>query len=403
MAMKNIILAVLSIFILIQASGQAPDSGAVANTHDQVTVSETITKYRSLIMDNVLSGNKAKVKTLFDDITRNVDNKNYISLYANEKCMLWLWLNDYKRVTDYLLHEDSLEQSSFASKIYPGQDQLSKAIEQQLLKSKLEVTIDIKNSPQTSDDDKSFLVLFLDAVAPDSYDKNATKEMEKEASRFAKEYPQSPYVPLVRKYFTDEYEFKKFSFGMEMYSGSSMISGDMSDYFSNGGLFGFGLVWGINKVVLNTRFASSSSDLKMNVDQTSPWQSDRSASVFFLELSAGYRFMPLKRMEVSPILGVVWFDASPNLSSIDENPELKDVDISSNASPMAGVELGWIAGESHYYNQNLHKEMLASVSLHLRYEVHPVSFTPRYKAMDGLEQSVVLGLRVVFGAAKKVE
>jgi len=51
----------------------------VANAHDQVTVSETITKYRSLIMDNVLSGNKAKVKALFDDITKNVDNKNYIT------------------------------------------------------------------------------------------------------------------------------------------------------------------------------------------------------------------------------------------------------------------------------------------------------------------------------------
>src|ERR1035437_2151551 len=99
-----------------------PDSTQLNNNGDENSNLEKLTKYRNIILDNIVSGNKAKAKEIIEKAYKIIGDKNYVLLFPNEKCLLSFWEGDYKQISHNLMNLDSIEYAN-TLKINPNPDQ----------------------------------------------------------------------------------------------------------------------------------------------------------------------------------------------------------------------------------------------------------------------------------------
>jgi hypothetical protein len=378
-----------------------PDSTQSNNNDDESSKLEKLEKYRNILIDNIVAGNKGKANEIIGKAYKNISDKNYVVLYPNEKFLLSFWERDYKQISQDLMNLDSIE-SANTEKIHPNPDQLYKVLLQTITNSTVELRIDITNASNLSDDEKSFLLIILDAQCYDNIKNDFQQHFNGETTQFIKKYPSSSYNTVLRHTFDTEFTPKGFSWGLEFYTGSSFIGSKTSDYFSNGGLFGMGFVWGYGNFNLYTRFASSSSILRKNPSPASIWQRDSSVSVELYQISVGYTFRPLKRVSITPIVGLGWFSASPNDNQKMNHRQIRNIEIKSNGQAIAGLELGWDFTRRSYFNPLLNKTMYYYSCIYIRYEMQPLVFSSTNSAMNGYVQNIILSYKFGFGGAKKI-
>ena len=100
------------------------DAAKATELNMQISNSELITRYRSLIMDNVIANNKEKTKELFHSLIQRFDNEYYTALYPSEKWILCFWLNDFTPITTMAATMDSVAMAKMDKKVKPKEDQL---------------------------------------------------------------------------------------------------------------------------------------------------------------------------------------------------------------------------------------------------------------------------------------
>ncbi len=392
------------LFAVITVGGFAQgESRLFEKEKSQETKSEIITRYRNLLMDNVISNDTAKVKSLLADFSAAVDENYYVTLYTSEKWLISLWLKDYQAISRDVLKTDSATLVKNNRRIQPQDDQLYRIIYQKVVEKKPEITEEIKNNKTLTAEDRNLMLLLLEAYASTVHNVKYTETINGQSTAYITEFPTSPYNDYIRRNIRYEYKPQGFSMGMELYSGAAILTGKTTDYFSSGGIFGCGFIWGYNNFQFNTRAAFVFSGLNHDIDYKGyTWQKGERAQLFLPELSVGYKFMASKKISVSPFAGFAWLSTAPYQADQDKNADLKNIEINSNASPILGIEFGWEFSTMYYYNEFYQKPMSNYYSLNLRYSVQPASFDTKYIGMNGLTHNIAISFKFGFGGAKRI-
>ncbi len=397
--MRSFFIINLLIFISVSAYCQT-NTSAIQDTALETSNSERIAKYRSLMIDNVISNNKTRIKELYYQLIQQFDKKYYITLYPSEDYLLNLWLENFGMVISEIANMDSLVVADMQNRVEPNEDQLYSILLKKVEENKQTISESIRNSSY-SGDDQAFLLLMLKTYTFPR-NKNYRDTINTAATRFLNEYPETKYEAYTRNYIRYQYSQKGFAFGVELYPSSAFLSAKPSTYLKNGGALGIGFIFMIDKLQINTRAAFVFSGLKKDIpvlDYT--WKEGEKAEIFLPEISLGYKFMLTKKISVSPVAGICWFSASPYEKDRKENKDLEDVEIKAKASPVLGIDLGWEFGNYYYYNYIYNKLMFGFYSCNLRYTIEPLIFPVSYNYMDGLMHNITLSVKFGYGSAKR--
>ena len=400
--MKTFILIFLSLVFssIIYAQNEV-------NVQDKPNIEDSksaiIAKYRNLVIDNIISNNRVKTKELFYYMLQQLDNDYYIALYPSEKLMIALSLRDYSFVLSEITKTDSVSLCKLNKKVRPQNDQLYRILSQSLTDNNAEITDDLKNSTMLTSEDKELVVMIKNIYTSQIISKVNQNSINAEASSFIKNYPKSKFETYVRNYIRYEYRPSGFSLGMEFYSGAAIFNKSTQNYFDNGGFIGFGFIWGIDRLNINTRAAFVFSGLSQDVNYKDYiWQKGERAQIFLPELSLEYKFKPKKKLSLSPIIGIGWFSAAPYQTDKDKNVQLKNVNITSNGSPIIGFDIGWEFYETYYYNNIYNRLMHAFSSCNIRYIFQPNSFSSSYKDINGFSHNLSISYKFGLGGAKRL-
>ncbi|MDD2797747.1 MAG: hypothetical protein PHV20_04060 [Bacteroidales bacterium] len=369
----------------------------------QETKSDIIYKYRNLLIDKIVANDTAQAKTLLQEFNSSIDETYYVTLYPAEKWLLSILLKDYKSISRDVQMMDSTTLVKLNRRVQPKDDQLHQIIYQKIIDQKKEVTEEIENCSSISDEDRSLFLLILDVYASTSPRSKYYDEINSQSTKFINNYPKSSYNDYIKRNIRFEYKPAGFSMGMEIYSGASILTGRTNESLSSGGTFGLGFIWGYNSFQLNTRAAFVFSGLKKDIDYKGyTWQNSERAQLMLPEVSLGYKFMPSKKISVSPIVGVGWLMISPYQNDQDKNVDLKNIEIISKASPVLGIDFGWEFANMFYYNDLYQKPMSNFSSLNIRYTVQPIAFSAPYVGMNGLTHNISISFKFGIGSAKRI-
>ena len=378
------------------------DSIEIPDFYSQQPVSEKITHYRSLLLDNIIADNKTKAKELFYYILQKLDDNHYLALYPDEKWLVSYFLRDFGMITSEITLIDSLYVSKLNNKVRPAEDQLYRILLQKVDQNKENIIDEIKASTLLSGEDQDFLFLLLQTYTVENAQDNQ-EILNRKSDKFLTEYPKSKYSGYIRNYIRYEYAQKGFSWGCELYSGAVIFGNKTSEYLSDGATFGAGILWGIYKFQINTRAVFVFSKLKNDITYNNViWHKDERAQAMIGELSLGYLFYAGKKIIVSPVLGLGWLLVNPYENDKKKNPDLEDIEIDSYASPLFGIDLSWEFYHKNYFNYNFNKNMFAFYSLNVRYVFQPVSFPNKYNYLNGFVHSISLSLKFGFGGVRRV-
>ncbi len=376
------------------------DPAKASELNMQLSNSELITRYRSLIMDNVIANNKEKTKELFHSLVQRFDNEYYTALYPSEKWILCFWLNDFTPITTMAAKMDSVAMAKMDNKVKPKEDQLYQILIQTLDKNKDEFADQVRKSALPNEDQEFLLLILKTLTTPNNRDYQIT--INDASSNFIKSYPNGKYEKYTKDYIRYEYMPKGFSFGMEFYTGASFLNTKTSQYFRNGAQFGIGFIWGFGKLQINTRGAFVFSRLKGNINYDNyTWENGQRAELFIPELSFNYKFILKKKTTISPILGLGWFSAAPYDEDKKKSNDLNNIEINSKGAPIMGIEISHEYSNQYYYNYFYHRPMYAYYSWNLRYEIQRVPFDVNYANMNGLMNNIVLSFKFGFGGARR--
>jgi hypothetical protein len=398
--MKRIIAPVVLLCIMTSINAQI-DSLSTNYITSQTSKSDVITKYRTLLIDNIVDGNKEKVRELYIFANRQLDNSNYIALYPIEKTLICFWLNDFTTVSSSFSYLDSTSIKKDEEKIKPKDDQLYDFLLSNTSKNKELIKDQILSSTSLSDYDKDFLILLLQQYSTYE-DKNYQELLNKAATDYINLYPNSPFRNYVRKNIRNEYETKPLGWGVEISGGSSILNQDISNYFDPGANIGLGFMLAFHNLHLNTRASILFSQLNHNiVGANYVWESGKRSSIVLPEINLSYKINLSQKLNVSPIIGVVWFSTSPSASDIREDSKLENVSLHSQASSVAGIDIGWNFQDAILLNPNMRKLQHNFCSLNLRYTVQSLQFPDKWNNMNGIAHNISLCVRFEFCGVKR--
>ncbi|GAT63281.1 hypothetical protein [Paludibacter jiangxiensis] len=364
--------------------------------------SELISKYRNILLDNIIANDKVKTRENFYYILQQLDDNNYIALYQTEKWMIAYLLNDFHFIISDITNSDSTSMANRKNAVFPGRDQLYMQLSKRLLAQKEIVDSQISSAPDLSNRDKGFVQLILKALVTPN-DGHYEQTLNQASTKYLNQYPGSIYDGYVRNVLRYQYIPKGFSLGVEFYSGASILNPALRKGFASGGIFGFGFIWGIDKVQINTRACIVFSSLHTDFPFASTtWATGESAQLFLPEISVSYPIELGKKFVLSPIAGISWFSASPPQDDIDKNSSLKSVEINSQAAPCFGFEIG--REFSSYFSPDNYpnKYKRGYYSYHLRYTIQQTRFSSRYDSMNGVIHTIALCIKLGYGGAKRV-
>lgn len=392
------------IFALLLYSGgmlAQPDSLVVKDDYVPSSNSELISRYRSLIMDQVVQENQPQARKYFHDLLRRFDNQFYLPLYPDEKWMLCLITGDYGLMISEVVNMDSVQAVQMRSRILPSQDQLYSVLIRQVIKNKARIESNIRDSAESSEN-QDFLMLMLNSLTMQG-NQNEQIKINSMATGYMNDYPASKFENYIRNFIRYEYKLKGFSFGMELYSGAVVMGGTLSDYVQDNGTIGVGFIWGLGRLHVNTRVTIVFNKIQRDIQVNSyTWAKGSDAEVYLPEISLGYKFNIAPKFHLSPVAGICWYQVAPVETDKRDNSNLKDVKVNARPGPVVGVDFGWDFFVRNTYNYAYNRPVNSYYGLYARYTIQPVNFPAAYSHMNGIAHNISVGIKFGLGGSKRV-
>jgi hypothetical protein len=370
--------------------------------YSQSSKLEVISKYRELLLDNIVAMDKQKTKELLYYALQQVENENYVVLYPDEKWLICLLIGEYSLITSEMAEMDSAYFEKMKSKVRPRQDDLYKILLQKTNSNRPIIEKDIENTPDLAPDDRAFYKMLLLVYTEPGNLRDYQNILNNQATAFLNDYPGTKHEAYTRNFIRYEFTPKNLRIGCEIYMGYMALSSGLKDYHNGAVNLGLGIIWGWNNFVLNTRYAFGTNKLKKDIQyQDSIWKKGGKATIFLWELSLGYNYRFSEKLTITPVLGCGWFSLSPSTKDAEKNEYLKDINILSYCNPNIGIDLGWKLGDN-YFQANNGKLRYNFNSCNLRYVYQPVSFTQKHNQLNGTVHNITLGIKLGFSGAKRV-
>ena len=398
--MKKILNLFLFGILTINLSAQI-DTTEFKRYYSQSSKLEVISKYRELLLDNIVAMDKQKTRELLYYTLQQVENENYLALYPDEKWMICLLIGEYPLITSEMAGMDSTYYEKLINKVKPKEDQLYSILLKKIESYGPAIEKDISDNEEISLTDQSFYKLLIQEFSSESNMKNYRENLNKKATDFLNNFPGTPYELYVRNFIRYEFVPKSFSLGMEVYSGYALLSKGLKNYYNGTVPLGLGIIWGLDNFYLNTRMIFGSNKLKQEIQYNdSVWPQECISMLYDFELSLGYNYHLTKKICVSPVIGCGWASLSPSDVEKKDNKSLEDFEINAFCSPVLGFDISLVFDNfsSCYYGKMTHSYNAFA----LRYTYHPISFKKDYNYLNGAIHNLSVVYKFGYSGAKRV-
>lgn len=342
--MKTYYLGILFLFFSAVSPAQDKDLEKEIMQYSESKV-DLISKGRRLLTDKFLEGDIAKVLEVKNYLINEVEDGYYTALYPTELFMISYWTGEYDQLANSIVSLDKEKLARYNRTIAPPRDMLYvKLIERswenlEMLENKILV------SPLETVQ-KDFLLLHLNyMVSGDPLMVMSQEEVNQMAELYMETHPSSPYVDYIRNNIRYHFVPNDWGLGMELFTGYGMLTGELSNQYSNTVLVGFDFEIEYKKLTLFLRGYVGIGKLKKDREfSTGIWEKGSSSNIGIPEASIGYAILENSKIKLSPFVGIGGFEVTAPQPDIDKFPELDDAEIFSTAYTFginANFKLGW--------------------------------------------------------------
>lgn len=300
---------------------------------------EVLAKGRKLLLLCINQDSIQKAVEVMDFLDTKYQFSRIMPFWRDERIIIAFWLQQY----DYVLNMENLEPSldeGYRQKIVPPRDLLGRELQEKSKLEKTKLITEIITSHRT-DEEKQFLKLLLATWIVDKANpKRAQDSLNMDADLFISEFPQSNFVPYIRKYVRFVYVSSTWGYGYDISFGYAGLFGKVSDVFSNSAVIGIGFDVSYKQFVLYPRIAfgfGSSVKQAFSHPPGITWQKNLALNIFVPELTAGYAFVENDFIRLTPFAGITGVLIAPP----EREKEIpgNDVELNSNASLIYGINV----------------------------------------------------------------
>lgn len=352
--MKQYYLGIIFIFFSFQLSAQDKDLEQEILQYSESKI-DIISKGRRLLTDKFLEGDLAKVKEVKDYLLNEVEDDYYTALYPAEHWMIRYWTEEYDQLVSSIVALDEDKLARYNRRISPPRDMLYvKLIERSW--DNLETLEDKIVNSDLATQEKDFLLLHLNyMVSGEPLMKLEQEEVNKMADLYIQTHPGSPYENYIRNNIRYHFVPSDWAVGMDIFSGYGILTGELSEQYSNPVFLGIGFDVEYQKLTMFLRGYVGIGTLKKDRDfSMGIWEKGASANISKLELSLGYTLAESEKIKLSPFLGIGLAEITAPQPDIDKNPGLDEAEVKMFPAYTLGLnlnlKLGWDTGSYYMYN-----------------------------------------------------
>jgi hypothetical protein len=290
------------------------------------STSNLISKGRKLLVDKFNVGDWKKVKAVKDYLTSDDIDDNYLALYPFEESMILYWIEDYDELILHIQNTHLLHRKYFSKKILPNRDWLSNLllIESRNEKDKLELNILESN---LNEENKDFLMLYLSYLLEDeNYTGTTQNDVNNMSDQFLTTYPESIFATLISTDIRQKYIRADWGFGIELFSGFGILTGDVTNYFEdNIGIgWSFDIAYQAYELYLRNYFGFTNNKVDIPIP-SGIYKKNTTSQITGFEASLGYDVFENKKFKLTPFIGIAGIGISKYSNDDDESPLEKEI------------------------------------------------------------------------------
>lgn len=313
---KPLLLLALWLFTAAAAYPQAPtDTVPLTDAPPERRIAEG----RQQIQRAFLAGDRAEVQFWMDSLQR-LEASAFITLYWDERWLLYLWLENYTAIFDEIRHYRDIEAAE-AYRIRPPKDSLFEVIDQELYENRYAL-FDRLNRAWLSTEERAFGALLITYLLRLNIAGEDQQAYDTQLDAFLKQYPSSRF----RKFVIDRmYQTAKPSsggLGLDIHFASADWTGALSRSLNSPLGFEIGGFFSRKRWIVGLRFGLGEAKLRRTVVHRGfSWF--RGDPYHFLqgELEVGYILYQKRRLQIGPILAGGRSGISPPTDEDGNYPE----------------------------------------------------------------------------------
>ena len=181
-----------------------------------------------------------------------------------------------------------------------------------------------------------------------------------------------------KSFFVSEPTTSNWGLGLELFSGYGMLTGELSDNYTNNIPLGIALGLCYKRTELGLRFYAGIGKTE------SP---SYYVNVGLFELNLGYAILDKERFRASPFLGIAAMGISPQQDDIAKRPYLKDYELNYTKTYTTGINF-----DIKFPAKNRKRSKGSNYGFfRIRYEYSMPQFSERYDNASGDMHSITLG------------
>ncbi len=354
-----------------------------------------------MLLDNFIEGEFSKVREIKNYLVKEVGNDDYAPFYPTEYWLLLYWTQDYDELLESISSFDSLKIASYRKKILPAEDLLFNKLRDKSRESAdlLNICIDKASITETDKDFLSMNLAYL--LSGDDYPVITQDSLNLLADNFLADYPGNNYEDFTRKYIRYRFRPGNWSFTTEFFSGYSVLTGNLSENFTNNVPVGASFDIYYKKLDLSLRYYIGIGKTSTNIPySTGIWEDGSQANVLLPEVSLGYVIIDNKKIRITPFAGIGGTSISPPENDLNENPDLKEVALDYSTTYTFGATFDFKFGSSaiSFITDNTVENDYWF--LRIRYSYIMPQFESKYPGLTGNMHCITIGFGI-FGQRMK--
>lgn len=361
---------------------------------------ELIYRGRRMIVDKIVEGDRQKVWEVMNYLIDSAEDKDHIAFYPVEKWLLYFWAGNYAQVLSDSRHFESFLLQAEGRRV-PIQDALGVDVNAKVTYDRLRIQQDIKNSDFT-DVEKAFLVLNLDFLTERGGSSGYQESINQACNGFMLLFPNSEFEPYIRKYLRYQYTESKWAGGFELFSGYSVLTGEMSSKFTNLVPLGVAVDVSYKKFILYLRIYGGLGLTRDSiVFANGTWEGDAQLRAIIPEASIGYTVYSNRSVEIAPFVGIGSMGVDPTKNDKDRIPEYEFVGLKHTGLYLLGVNVDVTLQNSGSDLLGGFGQSKSKIFLRLRYTYTDPGFEKTYPGFSGDFHSLTIGIGILSRQVKR--
>ena len=350
--------------------------------------STIISKGRKLLLDKFIEGDLTKVREVKDYLV-STEDENYIAFYPAEYWLVLYWTKDYKELAADLQNFDSVRVASFTTRIRPLNDMLYTKLTEKSVANQMQIKDQIRESALNPETKQILLLNFDYLLLDNSVDKSAQDSINTAADEFLKTYNTGRFNDFTKRYIRYKLVPKNWGMTFEFFTGTSIYTGNLSNYYTNNIPFGvaFDICYKKFELYLRDYIGINKTKQDLNYSLGTLERGSRT-TVFLPEASLGYVVYDDDRFKLSPFAGIASMDISPTIKAMEDTPELKEVALEFTSTYVLGFNFDIKFGPKHSSD---YQPKTSYGFLRIRYGYSLPQFEKHYDMMSGNMHYLTIG------------